>query len=212
MSEMDKEYKILEENFDKECQVVFSSRQLEDLRVKYLGRKSALAQLFSKIPELTLQEKGVWGRQLNILKQKITTVLEEKSRAVKDEEETMDLTFPSYGKEMGSTHVLSAVSESICSILQRLGFVVVEGGEIEDEWHNFAALNIPLEHPSRDVFDTFYLNVKEKNRGKYLLRSHTSPSQIRVMRESKPPMAVISPGRVYRPDEVDATHSLCFIK
>jgi phenylalanyl-tRNA synthetase alpha chain len=111
---------------------------------------------------------------------------------------------------LGTNHILSSVSEEICFIFEKLGFSISEGAEIEDEWHNFSALNIALEHPSRDAFDTFYLDLKEKNKGKFLLRSHTSPSQIRVMEKTKPPLAIISPGRVYRPDAVDASHSFMF--
>jgi len=207
---MENEIKRLEEEFQKDFQEIKSSKDLEVLRIKYLGRKSDFIQLFSRIPTLAKEEKGFWGKRLNAFKNKVSSFLESKAGQGKESEERIDLTGPSVFREEGSRHILSTVSERICSIFERLGFATVEGKEIEEEWYNFEALNIPSEHPSREDFDTFYLDINQKDRGKYLLRSHTSPSQIRVMKESKPPLAVISPGRVYRPDEVDATHSFMF--
>ena len=207
---MENEIKRLEEEFQRDFQEVNSFKDLEALKIKYLGRKSTFTQLFSQIPTLAKEERGAWGKRLNAFKQKITSLLENKKDQVKCREEKIDLTPPSVFPKSGSRHILSTVSEKICSIFEKLGFVTIEGKEIEEEWYNFEALNIPLEHPSREAFDTFYLDVPEKDKGKYLLRSHTSPSQIRVMQEAKPPLAVISPGRVYRPDEVDATHSFMF--
>ena len=207
---MENEVKRLEEEFQRDFQEVKSPKELEILKIKYLGRKSTFTQLFSRIPTLAKEERGTWGKRLNAFKQKITSLLESKVNQVKSREETIDLTPPSVSPESGSRHILSTVSEKICSIFEKLGFVTIEGKEIEEEWYNFEALNIPLEHPSREAFDTFYLDVGEKDKGKYLLRSHTSPSQIRVMQAARPPLAVISPGRVYRPDQVDATHSFMF--
>jgi phenylalanyl-tRNA synthetase alpha chain len=200
----------LEGSFEKDYQRVNSLKDLEELRIKYLGRKSLLNQFFSLLPKLSKEEKSIWGRKLNTFKVKINSLIEEKKKNLEKKEEKIDLTFPAPVLKKGSCHILTSVMEKICSIFEKLGFVVIEGKEIEDEWHNFSALNIPLEHPSRDVFDTFYLDIKEKEGGKYLLRSHTSPSQIRVMENRRPPLAVISPGRVYRPDEVDASHSFMF--
>ena len=207
---MENEIKRLEEEFQRDFQEVKSPRELEILKIKYLGRKSTFTQLFSRIPALPPKERGTWGKKLNAFKGKITSLLESKKGQVKSEEGKIDLTPPSVSPESGSRHILSTVSEKICSIFEKLGFVTIEGKEIEEEWYNFEALNMPLEHPSREAFDTFYLDIGEKDKGKYLLRSHTSPSQIRVMQGEKPPLAVISPGRVYRPDEVDATHSFMF--
>jgi len=207
---MENEFKHLEEKFQKDFREVKSRKDLEALKIKYLGRKSTFTQLFSRIPALAKEERGFWGKKLNSFKQKITSLVEEKLNEAEGREEKRDLTLPSVFPEVGSRHILSTVSEKICSIFKNLGFVTIAGKEIEEEWYNFEALNIPLEHPSREAFDTFYLDLPEKGRGKYLLRSHTSPSQIRVMQGAKLPLAVISPGRVYRPDEVDATHSFMF--
>ena len=207
---MEQKLKDLKEEFQKDFAKIANQQDLEVMEVKYLGRKSLLAQLFSQIPALEQKERSVWGHRLNYFKEEVSSLLREKRQSYSTVEEAWDLTFPGNFYDTGSTHVISSVNEKICSIFENLGFMVIEGDEVEDEWHNFEALNIPLEHPSRDAFDTFYLDIPSKNKGKYLLRSHTSPSQIRVMQKIKPPLAVISPGRVYRPDEVDATHSFMF--
>jgi len=202
--------KSIEEQAIQEVQAANSLEKVQNLRVKYLGRRSLINQLFSKMSHLDKKERASLGENLNVVKQRLTSLLEEKLKAFKEKEEKVDLTFPPQRLFFGRKHIVTFVSEKICEIFENIGFVVIEGKEIEDEWHNFSALNIPLEHPSREVFDTFYLSLKEKDKGKYLLRSHTSPSQIRIMEEKKPPLAVISPGRVYRPDEVDASHSFMF--
>ena len=187
-------------------------RRLDELRVKYLGRKSQINQLFSKIPQLAQKERVILGHSLNSLKETISKAIGDKMSSFTAKDRTIDVTLPADEIYFGRKHILSTVGERICGIFENIGFVVVEGTEIEDEWHNFSALNIPLEHPSREAFDTFYLDISapQSRSGKYLLRSHTSPSQIRVMEEARPPLAVISPGRVYRPDKVDASHSFMF--
>ena len=214
---MEAQLKKLDEDFQKDLEGIDSADQIEALRIKYLGRKSLINDLFSKMATLPPEQKGVWGKNLNILKNKIASSLQEKLDSLGKREEKIDLTFPASPVSKGSKHILSQVNEAICNIFEELGFVVMEGGEVEDEWHNFTALNFPSDHPSRDAFDTFYLDLNEAGKidnkhegGKHLLRCHTSPSQIRAMRKGRPPMAVISPGRVYRPDEVDATHSFMF--
>ena len=207
---MEKELQRIEEEFKKDIESLGSQKGLEEVRTKYLGRRSELNQLFDLIPTLEKEKRGFWGKRLNSFKVEIANLLEEKLSLAQAKEERIDLTFPSAKIGKGSRHILSTVSYKICSIFENLGFLTISGDEVEEEWYNFEALNIPLEHPSRDVFDTFYLDIPQKDKGKFLLRSHTSPSQIRVMQKTKPPLAVISPGRVYRPDEVDATHSFMF--
>ncbi|OQX81082.1 MAG: phenylalanine--tRNA ligase subunit alpha [Candidatus Omnitrophica bacterium 4484_70.1] len=189
---------------------VKTAKELEELRIYYLGRKSFINQLFSSLPDLEKEKKAYLGKLLNSVKKKITEWIEKKRREFEEREEKVDFTFPAPELNLGKRHIIGQVMEEICKIFKRLGFQIVEGGEIEDEWHNFSALNIPLEHPSRDVFDTFYLDIPSSEEGRYLLRSHTSPSQIRVMEKRTPPLAVISPGRVYRPDNPDASHSFMF--
>lgn len=207
---MQNEITQLEAQFQKDLDAADSQEAFEALKIKYLGRKSELAGLFSKVPGLPADQRGQSGKALNELKNRIHAQLEGKAKTSQATEKKLDLTFPASPFDAGSRHVLSSVLREICAIFEKLGFIVIEGTEIEDEWHNFSALNIPLDHPSRDAFDTFYVDLAEKDTGKWLLRSHTSPSQIRVMRAHKPPLAVISPGRVYRPDQVDASHSFMF--
>ena len=210
---MQEKFNNLEQAFDSDCNQASSGETISQLRIKYLGRKSELTQLISLIPTLSKEERGVWGKKLNVFKNRINSLLIEKEAFLGSKSSSLDLTFPGVFADVGSQHVLTKVNQEICSIFERLGFLIIEGKEIEDEWHNFTALNFPVDHPSRDDFDTFYLDLpksKDKSKGKHLLRCHTSPSQIRIMKDYKPPMAVISPGRVYRPDEVDATHSFMF--
>jgi phenylalanyl-tRNA synthetase alpha chain len=209
---MAQEIKKIKESFEKELEKGKNKDFFQELKIKYLGRKSKISELFSNIPNLPKQERGRWGKELNILKNQISSAIEKKLSQKNQKEERLDLTYPAKYPQKGSTHILSAVTKEICLIFKELGFNIIEGNEVEDEWHNFSALNIPLDHPSRDAFDTFYLDLAKKNKksGNWLLRSHTSPSQIRIMQQVEPPLAVISPGRVYRPDVVDATHSFMF--
>jgi phenylalanyl-tRNA synthetase alpha chain len=147
----------------------------------------------------------------------VNQLLEEKQGSLgaepsKDSTKTIDITLPGVAHSIGHRHILTQTMEEICAVFEKLGFVLEDGPEIETEFHNFTGLNIPIDHPSRDAFDTFYLQADDtsaKGR-KLLLRSHTSPGQVRVMNAHKPPMAVIIPGRVYRPDAVDASHSFMF--
>ncbi|MFA6378193.1 MAG: phenylalanine--tRNA ligase subunit alpha, partial [Candidatus Omnitrophota bacterium] len=192
---------------------------LEILRVKYLGRNGLVAQIYASLPQASSEEKPAIGKGANDLKKTVSELLEERRRSFGeknssgiDQASTFDLTLPGVAPEMGQRHILSQTINDICGIFERLGFAVFEGPEIETEFNNFAALNIPIDHPSRDAFDTFYLKEEDpSNPGRHLLlRSHTSPAQIRVMQQHKPPLAVIVPGKVYRPDAMDASHSYMF--
>jgi len=196
---------------------VADSKQLESFRIAYLGRKGRIAQFYASLATLDSEKRPKLGKQINDLKAEITRLIEEKRREFKGKErkisqKTLDVTLPGVAPEVGHTHVLTQTVDEICTIFEKLGFAVAEGPEIETEFNNFTALNIPVDHPSRDAFDTFYLqepNPKQKGRH-MLLRSHTSPGQIRIMKEHKPPLAVVIPGKVYRPDAVDASHSFMF--
>ena len=192
---------------------VNSLQELDELRQKYLGRKGIIAELTGSIPGLPKEQRGAFGQQVNALKQKINALIIEKQQslgqaAVGPAEGLQDITMPGVACEPGKLHPITQVIQEICTIFMNMGFAVFEGPEIETEYNNFTGLNIPLEHPSRDVFDTFYLESQSKDR--LLLRSHTSPAQVRVMKSSKPPLAVVVPGKVYRPDAVDASHSFMF--
>jgi phenylalanyl-tRNA synthetase alpha chain len=193
-----------------EIQRVNTPLAWEEFRTKYLGRRGVIAQLTSSISGLPPQERSGFGQQVNALKTKIVSLLEEKHRALSEESEmpepaSCDMAMPGIAQELGVLHPVTQVVDAICGIFERMGFSVVEGPQLETEYNNFTGLNIPLEHPSRDVFDTFYVKSQ-----KLLLRSHTSPVQVRVMKSRKPPLAVVVPGRVYRPDAVDASHSFMF--
>ena len=184
---------------------------LEEMRVKYLGRKGLIAELTSSIPGLAVAQRGIFGKQVNALKNTLLGLLVEKEKTLitKDsvlKKSNLDIGMPGIAPELGHIHPITQIIDEICTIFNRMGFSVVQGPEVETEYNNFTGLNIPLEHPSRDAFDTFYL----KNYSKLLLRSHTSPVQVRVMKKQKPPLAIVVPGRVYRPDAVDASHLFMF--
>ena len=196
---------------DSAAQQINSFPELDQFRVKYLGRKGLITQLTNSIPGLPKEERAVFGQKVNALKEKISSAIKQKQKGLSIISQeavgaAVDLTMPGIAQEIGRLHPLTQVIDEICAIFSRLGFSIVEGPEIESEYNNFTGLNIPLEHPSRDTFDTFYL----KGEKKLLLRSHTSPVQIRVMKSRQPPLAVVVPGRVYRPDAVDASHSFMF--
>ena len=187
---------------------------LDALRIKYLGRKGVLQEHMAKIPTLPVEERKSYGLSLNELKNDIGAFLTQKesklsSAAVAGSAGFVDVTLPGKRPLLGRQHPITQVESQICLIFERLGFKIFEGPEVETEYNNFVALNIPLDHPSRDAFDTFYIKGPS-NVDRRLLRSHTSPAQIRAMKAIKPPVAVVMPGRVYRPDAVDASHSFMF--
>jgi len=203
--------KLVQEKIENDLAEVSSAKALEDVRVKYLGRKGLLAELTGSIPGLAVEKRGAFGKEVNVLKNKILALIDEKEKALNflgstSKKEDLDIGMPGIAHGLGNRHPITQIIDEICEIFKRMGFSVVEGPEVETEYNNFTGLNIPLEHPSREAFDTFYL----KNYAKLLLRSHTSPVQVRAMKTRKPPLAVVVPGRVYRPDAVDASHLFMF--
>jgi phenylalanyl-tRNA synthetase alpha chain len=177
----------------------------EKLRSKYVGREGIVRDLFTIVAKLPPDQKGAAGRRVNEFKTELETRLDRLGDArPKETGPAIDATLPGQAPPPGRRHPVYRVWDEIVTLFQRLGFDVVYGPEIEDEVHNFEALNIPLEHPSRDAFDTFYIEKP------WLLRSHTSPVQIRTMKERKPPIRVIAPGKVFLPDKPDAGHSPMF--
>lgn len=202
----------IEKDAIEEIQKAQDVSELEKARIKYLGRRGIITDIMSRLPELAAEQRPIVGKQANDLKVKLITLLSDRQRELKtktqtEKKEKLDLGLPGIKEESGHQHPLTITMEKICDIFASIGFKVMEGPEIESEYNNFTALNIPIEHPSRDVFDTFYLKTDKE---KLLLRSHTSPVQIRAMKKYKPPLAVIVPGVVYRPDAVDASHSFMF--
>ena len=183
---------------------------LNGLRIKYLGRRGILQELMAKIPSLPSDQRRDFGASVNSFKNQINGWLSEKEAKLVSLVSTssyLDITLPGKRPVLGKLHPVTQVMTEICDTFKGLGFKIFEGPEIETEYNNFEALNIPLEHPSRDAFDTFYIKSQKE---KLLLRSHTSPAQIRAMKACPPPLAVVVPGRVYRPDAVDASHSFMF--
>jgi phenylalanyl-tRNA synthetase alpha chain len=185
---------------------IASPEDAEQFRLKYLSKKGILADLFEEFKTLAPEQRKVVGKQLNELKQ----LAEQKFASAKDlsvingssSKEGIDLTLPSKPIELGSRHPISLVRASIVDIFTKIGFTISEGPEIEDDWHNFGALNFPENHPARDMQDTFF--VESDSAEKWLLRTHTSSVQVRVMKNQKPPIRTISPGRVYRNETISA--------
>ncbi len=185
---------------------------LEQIRVKFLGKKGPIKALFNLIKTVSPQERPALGEAVNRIKESFVSWIQEKKQSLSEfEEEVKDPTLPSPKTEIGHRHIISETIKEIVNIFKEMGFALADGPEVEQEYYNFTALNIDISHPSRDAFDTFYLDFPaDPEKGRYLLRSHTSPMQIRIMEKYSPPVAVVVPGRVYRPDAVDASHSFMF--
>lgn len=184
------------------------SQALETLRIEWLGRKSGqVTALLRSIPTVPAEERGAFGQAVNALKAAVTARLAERKAsrtAPAQARPAVDVTMPGRQPALGRLHPITRAAREMIEIFGRLGFEVVEGPEVEDEWHNFVALNIPPEHPARDPLDNYYLDDR------LLLRTQTSTVQIRVMENRPPPVRIIAPGRVYRPETVDAGHSNMF--
>ncbi|GAB4248872.1 MAG: phenylalanine--tRNA ligase subunit alpha [Vicingaceae bacterium] len=191
-----------------------SKDELENIRIKFLGGKGVIKGLFAEFKNVPNEQKKIVGQKLNELKNLAQNKINELKNAIEgasndSKSEALDLTRPGYPFELGSRHPIPATMNEIIEIFSRIGFTVSKGPEIEDDWHNFTALNLPEDHPARDMHDTFYIALDEKNGNHISLRSHTSTVQVRVMENEKPPIRTISPGRVYRSDN-DSTHLPAF--
>ena len=189
-----------------------NAEELETFRIKFLGTKGVIKDLFEQFKTVGTEEKRTFGKVLNQFKQlaeaKYNEVKETFDSGLKTEDLGLDLTLPGDGFNTGSRHPLSLVRIEIIDIFKRLGFVVAEGPEIEDDWHNFSALNFPEEHPARDMQDTFFIK-KNSGMDDIALRTHTSSVQVRMMENGKPPFRAIMPGRVYRNEAISA-RAHCF--
>ena len=184
-------------------------QELEDFRIKYLGSKGKIKGLFGWLKEVEKEEKKEAGQLMNALRAMAQGKFDESKdmlNSSSEKENKIDLSRPSDQIEIGARHPLSLVRSEIIEIFNRVGFTVSEGPEIEDDWHNFSALNFPPEHPARDMQDTFFIEKGEKEMA---LRTHTSSVQVRVMEGEKPPLRTISPGRVYRNEAISA-RAHCF--
>ena len=183
---------------------------VEALRVQYLGKKSQLSDLSKRMGQLGEEERRAFGAELNAAREAITgslndrkNVLAEAALSARLLAEKVDVTLPGRGQLPGGLHPVTRVMERIEDFFTRVGFTVADGPEVEDDFHNFEALNIPSHHPARAMHDTFYFDATR------LLRTHTSPVQVRVMESQQPPIRIVCPGRVYRCDS-DLTHSPMF--
>ncbi len=184
-------------------------KSLEEFRIKYLGRKGQVTRMLSEIGKVPKEQRAAAGQLANKMKKQVSAAFEKiKSKLSTSEKEKtkelIDVTLPGIKPQIGKMHVITQTISELLEIFGRMGFSVAYGPEVEDEWHNFVALNIPPEHPARDPLDNFYIDDDT------LLRTQTSTIQIRVMEKHKPPIRVVAPGRVYRPDTVDATHMYMF--
>lgn len=186
--------------------------ELEQFRIKFLGTKGIIKDIFDEFKAVSPEEKRTLGKVLNEFKQlaesKYQTLKDQSAVEADGKDAGMDLTLPGEGFEIGSRHPLALVRREIIEIFNKLGFIVAEGPEIEDDWHNFSALNFPEEHPARDMQDTFFIK-KGGEKGDIALRTHTSSVQVRMMESGKPPFRAIMPGRVYRNEAISA-RAHCF--
>lgn len=214
-------------------QSVRDNQQLEQFRIRFLGGSGELKKLMARLKEIPNEQKREFGKHANDLKiwveaqfTQLKTQLGASSVAAGDGVDggtEVDVTEPGMSPRLGRAHIITQTIEEFIEIFGRMGFDIATGPEVEDEWHNFVALNIPPEHPARDPLDNFYLGGSEaggekkvsaapatQDKSAHLLRSQTSTIQIRVMERTKPPLRVVAMGRVYRPDEHDATHYSMF--
>ncbi|HIK74796.1 MAG: phenylalanine--tRNA ligase subunit alpha [Alcanivorax sp.] len=186
------------------------ARALDDVRVRYLGKKGEISALLKSLGGLSAEERPKAGALINDGKQRVQTAIDERRRTLEEaalneqlSAETLDVTLPGRGEQPGALHPVTRMRRRMEDFFLRLGFDIAEGPEVEDDFHNFEALNIPAHHPARAMHDTFYFGDGR------LLRTHTSPVQVRVMQKGEPPFRIIAPGRVYRCDS-DLTHTPMF--
>ncbi len=199
--------KIIEEHISAISKKKFANQEdAEKFRVKFLGKKGVLSSLFLELKTLESKEKKIIGAALNKLKTAAEDAIKSAPRNIKENnnEELEDFSRPGYNSLPGSRHPISIVKNEIIQIFENLGFTIEEGPEMEDDWHNFSALNFPEEHPARDMQDTFFLTRDQK----WALRTHTSSVQVRTMESQTPPIRIIAPGRVFR-NEAISSRSHC---
>jgi len=197
---------------------VNSPNELELWRVRYLGKKSSLTRILRTLSGLPLEERRNVGARANDIKRALESGLEDKKKSLEEaflasssQSRGLDVTLPGRPLPTGRLHLTTQTLKEICDVFQNMGFQVVEGPEVEWDYYNFEALNIPRHHPARDMFATFWIDADVEERAR-LLRTHTSPMQIRLMEKERPPIRAIVPGRVYRYEATDATHESIFFQ
>lgn len=202
---MEEQLKILKDEIQSSLEQTKGKDALEAIRIKYLGRKGKINSYFREIAKLPVEQRKIYGNRINIIKQELTQQLNARLSTFKIKSRTdIDLLLPGKVPHTGHLHPLSKIFNELITFFTNFGFSVATGPEIEYDWYNFEALNMAKDHPARDMFSSFY--IKED----LLLRSHTSPTQIRVMEKQKPPIKIICPGRCYRYDAFDASHAPVF--
>jgi len=203
---MKEQIEEIRQGFNTDITAANSSKDIEELRIKYLSRNGVVAKLFEELKSVSPEEKPLLGKELNNLRQSVQQQFDAKKELLENTEKKsasyIDLTLPGRNYEIGSKHLLTQTVDEIKSIFKRFGFSVHEGPELESDYYNFEALNFAPDHPARDMQDTFFINDE------FLLRTHTSPVQIRLMEQSKPPIRAIMPGKVYR-NEAISSRSYC---
>lgn len=210
-TEIESQLQILAELAQKAIASADSLQKLEELRVNYLGKKGELSLILKEMGKLSAEDRPRIGAVANDIKTKIQTSLTNQQQQLQQAEinhqiltETLDVTMPGVSRPLGKSHPLQSTIDRVIDIFVGLGYTIAEGPQIESDYYNFTALNTPEDHPARDMQDTFYFEDGS------LLRTHTSSVQIRYMENHEPPLRIIAPGRVYRRDTVDATHSAVF--
>ena len=199
---LDKNITEIKESFYTDIKSVSSLKDVEEIRIKYFSRNGLVSQLFEDLKDVVKEEKPILGKKLNLLRNEVSSYFEEVKERISSssttKENELDLTLP--GKEfiVGSKHILTQTLDEIKSIFKGLGFSVANGPELESDYYNFESLNFPADHPARDMQDTFFVSKD------FLLRTHTTPVQIRIMEKQAPPVRAIMPGRVYRNEAVSA--------
>jgi phenylalanyl-tRNA synthetase alpha chain len=211
LSDLETQLTTLKQDAQQTVADAHSLEELEQLRLKYLGKKGSLSQVLGGMGKLDASERPRIGALANEVKEAVQSALDQRRSALQAakieaqlEAETLDVTMPGVFRPQGNTHPLTSTIEKAIDIFVGLGYTVAEGPEMETDYYNFEALNTPADHPARDMADTFYL--PDGN----LLRTHTSSVQIRYMENNEPPIRIVAPGRVYRRDTVDATHTAVF--
>ena len=199
---LDKNITEIKESFSLDIKSVSSIKDVEEIRIKYFSRNGLITQLFEQLKEASKEEKPELGKKLNLLRNHLTSRFDEIkdkiSSSASSEKKKIDLTLPGTEFIIGSKHILTQTLDEIKSIFKGLGFSVANGPELESDYYNFESLNFPADHPARDMQDTFFVSKD------FLLRTHTTPVQIRIMEKQDPPVRAIMPGRVYRNEAVSA--------
>lgn len=223
---MENDLALIRANILTEINKADTPEAVEDLRIRYLGRKGALTAILRSLKDMTPEDKKKIGAEANELQEKIIALLDERAGDLQKtlresilKKEWVDVTRPGMRSEKGHLHPLTKMAREMTAIFSAMGFEIVEGPEVESEYYNFDALNIPEHHPAREMWDTFWLregyrieegNKKQTRHNRLLLRTHTSPVQVRYMETHNPPFRIIVPGRVYRYEATDASHDVQF--